>query len=779
MKRILLISTLLFSAIQLSASPIDVATARDIALNFASNLSIGGRHLAPASAAEAQLIHCERNSVDASQAVYYIFNTRDSYIIVSGDDRADEVLAYGDRPLDMNDIPCGMQYLLDCYKQELVYLQAHPDFQVAQVRRAPARHGTSVTPLLKTMWDQSAPYYNQCPTRSGQHCLTGCAATSLSMILNYWRYPDGPTPAIEGYHTSSLNMYVNGLEPTTFDWDNILDRYHGSYNSEQADAVAWLMRYVGQAEHMDYGISASGVQAEDIIRAVRIFGFDKDASMVYRADYSNEQWATMIQEELEQGRPLEYCGYGFMSGHAFNVDGYDADNDKYHINWGWGGSANGYCALNAFKGGGSSFCNGQLMIIGLEPPISVPTIKVNLSRMIDTTYVDHTAILSVTVKGRLLTDKVRLTLNDATGAFTLLQDELDLTNEYDVKRLDVAYRPDAVGEHTATITLSSEGAKDVTVTVTGTAILETYTPIMLDASDVGTSSFQMNWQDQTPAHNVVCYNLETAAVPFSELSMTETFADVSKSSTDCSSDLDDITAHPGWTGNNVFMGDGFLRLGSNSSKGWLQTPALDMRDSDGQITVRVRAQSVGSYNEGLLKISCGENDTILTVTSEEQEYCVLLPCTGDKDVKVTFANRVTSHRVAISRVDVYVGDDFSPFDESTIVRYDGITGHSFKVDDIAPGTYAMRVQAVYTDGTASPWSGLRRVHVKGRLGDLNSDGNINIADVNVLINVVLGNTASSRIVRDSDINGDGVTNISDMNALINIILNNSSAKSTE
>ena len=52
-------------------------------------------------------------------------------------------------------------------------------------------------------------------------------------------------------------------------------------------------------------------------------------------------------------------------------------------------------------------------------------------------------------------------------------------------------------------------------------------------------------------------------------------------------------------------------------------------------------------------------------------------------------------------------------------------------------------------------------------GDVNSDGVVNISDINVLINMILtGNTTAI-----GDVNGDGVVNISDVNADINIILN--------
>ena len=51
-------------------------------------------------------------------------------------------------------------------------------------------------------------------------------------------------------------------------------------------------------------------------------------------------------------------------------------------------------------------------------------------------------------------------------------------------------------------------------------------------------------------------------------------------------------------------------------------------------------------------------------------------------------------------------------------------------------------------------------------GDVNSDGEVNIADVNALIDMILkGNNTPS-----GDVNGDGEVNIADVNAVIDIIL---------
>ncbi len=54
------------------------------------------------------------------------------------------------------------------------------------------------------------------------------------------------------------------------------------------------------------------------------------------------------------------------------------------------------------------------------------------------------------------------------------------------------------------------------------------------------------------------------------------------------------------------------------------------------------------------------------------------------------------------------------------------------------------------------------------MGDVNRDLEVNIADVNVAIDMILGGNSSTPA---ADVNGDGETNIADINAVIDIILN--------
>ena len=58
------------------------------------------------------------------------------------------------------------------------------------------------------------------------------------------------------------------------------------------------------------------------------------------------------------------------------------------------------------------------------------------------------------------------------------------------------------------------------------------------------------------------------------------------------------------------------------------------------------------------------------------------------------------------------------------------------------------------------------------VGDLNGDDAVDIADVNICINIILGTNNDPDATALTDLNGDGTVDISDVNAIINIILAN-------
>ena len=57
------------------------------------------------------------------------------------------------------------------------------------------------------------------------------------------------------------------------------------------------------------------------------------------------------------------------------------------------------------------------------------------------------------------------------------------------------------------------------------------------------------------------------------------------------------------------------------------------------------------------------------------------------------------------------------------------------------------------------------------VGDVNNDREVNIADINVVISIILGEEVAPDVLRRADVNKDDEVNISDVNMIIGIILN--------
>ena len=775
MKRFLFLTVLLIASMQLFGANVDLATARATAQQYAaSKMAANGK----------MLVKQEMNSDKPGTAVYYIFNTADHFIIVSGDDRARTVLAYGDRPIkDLNRMPANMKYWLGIYKQELEYLQAHPEIAADQTLNAVPTRGVSVEPLLTAMWDQQEPYYNHCPVYNGQLCVTGCPATSLAMVFYYWKFPVGPVPAVSGYNNYSYGFQVEALPGTTFDWDNMIDDYRSGYTDAQADAVAWLMRYIGQEEQMDYTPTGSGAYGSDILRAVKFFGYNSEtAEIYYKYSYNNNTWAAMIQEELVNNRPIVYCGYdSYAGGHAFNVDGYDASDDTYHINWGWSGDYNCYCALNAFTDGEYNFTDDQQMVIGIQPPYLGPTITASALNMAIESYAEKSATQVLSVFGYYLDHDVTVTLDDPNGVFSIDVNHIALSEVESGKDITITYAPQEVGTHNATITLSSENAEDVVVSIVGTSLFEKHDPVMLEANEdfIKLTEFRADWTDETPDKNVESYTLEVATKPITALLGETDWSDLTYSSYSVISHWQDYFPE-GWEyqGSQLFTDNGGLQLGSG---GAIISPEYDLTGYD-KVTVKMRAQSYRYYNSGVT-ISTSLQSVHVDLATQYTDYVFVLDCADIE--RITIRGDSYPHNYGqIESIQIYAGDASEPaklraVNEEGDATYRLITGITpdkfYTVKNLtAGGTFFFRVKAHYTDDTWSPWSKAKTVVLHGEghgyaVGDVNHDGLVNISDVTALIDYLL-NPQQSICTICADTDGNQAVNISDVTELIDFLL---------
>ncbi len=328
----------------------------------------------------------ELRNASIDEANLYVFNVGEhgGFVIIAGDDCARPVLGYADSgTFDYNHLPAALNEMLTIYASQIERLGQTENKSDSTVRVKKAMRRTSsimadVAPLLSTTWNQADPYNAYCPTQNDATALTGCVATAMAQIANYHKYPTGEVPSLESYTSETNKINVSAWGSTTFDWDNMLDSYSGSYSSEQEAAVATLMRYCGQAAKMDYGFTSGAYNGDALNAFKEKLGYNANADFKSAANYSANAWEDIIYKEVAEGRPVYYSALngdsGDVGGHAFVIDGYQSEGSYFHVNWGWGGACDGYFNLFALDPNApespvttAGWHYQMLAIIGLSP----------------------------------------------------------------------------------------------------------------------------------------------------------------------------------------------------------------------------------------------------------------------------------------------------------------------------------------------------------------------------------------------------------------------------
>lgn len=314
----------------------------------------------------------ERKATNA----FYVFNHGDEagFMIVSADDQLPQVLGYSSTgSFDYASAPENIKWWLSQYEEEVYsYLSQEKATSILKaVPRRTADNKTVISPLIKTQWNQDAPFNNDCPTDGGGRSVTGCAATALAQIINYHEYPSKNGTGTYSYSWNGQTLSYD-YSIANFDWNNMLDRYDATSSKTSQDAVANLMLACGIGLHMNYSSRESGASDIAVPRfLVENMDYDGSAIIVQRMHYSFQEWQDLIYKELSEKRPVFYTGQANTGGHAFICDGYSGDG-YFHFNWGWGGQSDGDFLLSALnpmdQGIGSyegGYNSGQTAVINI------------------------------------------------------------------------------------------------------------------------------------------------------------------------------------------------------------------------------------------------------------------------------------------------------------------------------------------------------------------------------------------------------------------------------
>lgn len=289
---------------------------------------------------------------------YYVFNAEQDggFVVIAGNDLMPEVLGYADHGhFDLAGAPDNVKWLFDYYAKVARSLKNMPARQVVSRRASSSR--AELIPLMNTQWDQAGIYQNQCPEIAGQKTLTGCVATAMAQVINFFQWPLNNVREAVGYTSDKDNKKIElpSLPARQFNWFNMTN-----------DDIAWLMRYCGQAVTMNYGVGESTAFSTAIPGAlISVFNFSKGVDEVSREEFTDEEWEEVIYQEIALGRPVIYNGSKGETGHSFVLHGYK--DGQFYVNWGWGGRMDGYFALTNLKPGDNDFSEKQTAVVGIQP----------------------------------------------------------------------------------------------------------------------------------------------------------------------------------------------------------------------------------------------------------------------------------------------------------------------------------------------------------------------------------------------------------------------------
>lgn len=429
---ILLASTMTLWAERVSEE--DAALVANNFMNVRSSSPVSGvRKAAPSK----RMVR--KSTSNEAENQYYVYENAngEGWVLIAANDVVRPVLAYSETGhFRTENMPSNVRKWLGKYDHYIARLEADSVVAGDETRaqwgalrkspRAAVTHTPVVGPLIKTQWDQDEPYYNKCPGTGTDKAYTGCVATAMAQVMNYWQWPEN------GFGSKSY-LPLDPNQPYIWNWPNYSSRYtdtikadfeHTTYNwsamrntysntpfipAASRDAVATLMFHCGVATEMMYGNADDGgsgtytqnmhdwtwglPESEQLGGCAQnalwyYFGYKKSITAYMRDGYTevyhrqtrviyeswtDEDWTAMIKAELDEKRPILYGGASSEGGHSFICDGYDEEG-YFHFNWGWSGTGDGYYLLSNLNpgkggagGGNYNFSEDQDVLIGIEP----------------------------------------------------------------------------------------------------------------------------------------------------------------------------------------------------------------------------------------------------------------------------------------------------------------------------------------------------------------------------------------------------------------------------
>jgi len=217
----------------------------------------------------------------------------------------------------------------------------------------PPEGSTPTEGWLLTNWHQDSPYNNFCPLdiAHGGRSLAGCPAVTIAQILNYHATTNDIvfSDADDYFHNYNGNQYWIDNDYVTYGFPSFPQlnshlqtlQYHYQNNMTLTNNDKAALNFAcGVAATQVYGSGGSGTFG--VNQAYAAYQRFSCTSAVLLHDTDSDLYSR-LSNNMKEALPahLAIVNQDWTSGHNLVIDGYNTDN-YYHLNFGWGGSYNGW-----------------------------------------------------------------------------------------------------------------------------------------------------------------------------------------------------------------------------------------------------------------------------------------------------------------------------------------------------------------------------------------------------------------------------------------------------
>lgn len=332
MRKIYILAVAIWSCLQAFATPLTPEEA------LARLRGKGPTKIKAFTASEAsKLLHTIYDEIGLPTVYIYTYSGDTGFMMIAADDIAPALLGYSEsNAYEIKGGQSEQNAFADIYTREIQAARATEQSSVSVYARESNYDDEwkPIPPLVMSKWDQGAPYNNLL-----EGYATGCVATSMAQVLNYWKYPLKGHGSFSHY-VSNSKIPNQALDMNTiyFDWENMQNTYTSKSSGPPAMAVATLMKACGFSVKMQYN-GSSGAYPYDVPPALtKYFGYDPGIAIFKRSYYRDEyEWNQAIYNNIKEFGPVIFSKYN----HTFICDGYSKEG-YFHFNMGWSGASDGY-----------------------------------------------------------------------------------------------------------------------------------------------------------------------------------------------------------------------------------------------------------------------------------------------------------------------------------------------------------------------------------------------------------------------------------------------------